>query len=159
MTSYDTFTTLKVPRVISRIVTKFLCHLSHNNFLFLFTCTCYYFSDLNKGICVHTILGKNTSQCLLCFPLLKGRCLMACPEWTYYDQLGILPHKRHVFLLITMGLYIEGYFQTFPFQVSKGSINQAEDGKLWHSITEVSFQRPGFGWSQGTGDYPSSNPS
>lgn len=55
---------------------------------------------------------------------------MACPERTCYDQLGILGHKKNVFLLIMMRLYIEGYFQTFPFQVSKGSINQAEDGKL-----------------------------
>lgn len=63
---------------------------------------------------------------------------MHCPEWACYDQLyEFSPPKRHVFLLILSVAVHRRTLQTFPFQISKGSINQTKDGKLWHLATKV----------------------
>lgn len=56
---------------------------------------------------------------------------MFCPERACYDQLcEFSPCKRHVFLLILSMAVHRRTLQTFPFQMSKGSINQTKDGKL-----------------------------
>lgn len=56
---------------------------------------------------------------------------MFCPERACYDQLcEFSPCKRHVFLLILSMVVHRRTLQTFPFQMSKGSINQTKDGKL-----------------------------
>lgn len=89
-------------------------------------------------------------KCLFLLSFYKGEVSNAS-SWMslLWSALWIHSPERHVFLLILSIAVHWRTLQTFPFQISTGSINQTKDGKWWHLASEVSLEAQlisGYRW-------------